>query len=145
MLRRDAAGAILKIGLFVYLLLEKVIFLGIVMQRLYVDSQYSRQNAAFACEQLHELICTVDAGIYWNIRRIGDFVKQFDGVVAVVREPVGELLEDRSDQSRTDVIGQIERLAEVHENASREFGNAVQRELGCQGNSGGAVLRARAA
>ena len=68
MLRLDAAGAILKIGLFVYLLLEKVIFLGIVMQRLYVDSQYSRQNAAFACEQLHELICTVDAGIDWNIR-----------------------------------------------------------------------------
>ena len=68
MLRRDAAGAILKIGLFVCLLLEKVIFLGIVMQRLYVDSQCSRQNLALACEQLRKLVCTVGAEIDWNIR-----------------------------------------------------------------------------
>ena len=91
-LRLNTAGDILKIGLFVCLLLEKVIFLSVVTQRLYVDPQHSRQNAAFACEQLRELLCTVGAGIYWNIRRIGNFVKQSDGVVAVVREPVGELL-----------------------------------------------------
>ena len=64
-------------------------------------------NAALACEQLRKLVCTIGAEIDWNIRRIGDFVKQFDSVVIVVRKPVGELLEDRSNQSRTDVIGQI--------------------------------------
>ena len=52
-MRLDAAGAILKIGLFVCLLLEKVILLGVVTQRLYVDPQYSRQNAAlFICSQV---------------------------------------------------------------------------------------------
>lgn len=56
-----------------YLLLEKVIFLGVVTQRLYVDPQHSRQNAAFACEQLRELLCTVDAGIYWNIQQCLQF------------------------------------------------------------------------
>lgn len=52
-MRLDAAGAILKIGLFVCLLREKVILLGVVTQRLYVDPQYSRQNAAlFICSQV---------------------------------------------------------------------------------------------
>lgn len=52
-MRLDTAGAILKIGLFVCLLLEKVILLGVVTQRLYVDPQYSRQNAAlFICSQV---------------------------------------------------------------------------------------------
>ena len=72
-LRLNTAGDILKIGLFVRLLLEKVIFLGVVTQRLYVDPQHSRQNTAFACEQLRELLCTVGAGIYWNIRQCLQF------------------------------------------------------------------------
>lgn len=72
-MRRDAAGAILRTGLLARLFCEKFIFLGVVTQRLYVDPQHSRQNAAFACEQLRELLCTVDAGIYWNIQQCLQF------------------------------------------------------------------------
>lgn len=64
-------------------------------------------NATLTHEQLSELICTVDTDIFQNIRRIGDFVKQFNGAAVVVRELVGELLEDRSNQGRTDVLGQM--------------------------------------
>jgi len=68
-------------------------------------------NATLTHEQLSELICTVDTDIFQNIRRIGDFVKQFNGAAVVVREPVGELLEDRSNQGRTDVLGQMNFLS----------------------------------
>lgn len=74
-----------------------------------------------------------------DVRLVGNLMQQRNCMFLVVREPVSELLEGCSNQSRADVIGQIERLTEVHENASREFGNAVRHELGCQGNSGGAV------
>ena len=74
-----------------------------------------------------------------DVRLVGNLMQQRNCMFVVVREPVSELLEGCSNQSRADVLGQIERLTEVHENASREFGNAVQHELGCQGNSGGAV------
>ena len=74
-----------------------------------------------------------------DVRLGGNLMQQRNCMFVVVCEPVSELLEGCSNQSRADVLGQIERLTEVHENASREFGNAVQHELGCQGNSGGAV------
>ena len=81
----------------------------------------------------------IDPQMGQDVRLVGNLMQQRNCMFVVVCEPVSELLEGCSNQSRADVLGQIERLTEVHENASREFGNAVQHELGCQGNSGGAV------
>lgn len=53
-LRLNTAGDILKIGLFVCLLLEKVIFLGVVTQRLYINQQNTRQGT-FAVLDLAEV------------------------------------------------------------------------------------------
>ena len=53
-LRLNTAGDILKIGLFVCLLLEKVIFLGVVTQRLYIKQQNTRQGT-FAVLDLAEV------------------------------------------------------------------------------------------
>ena len=47
MLRLDAAGAILRLGLLARLFCEKFIFLGVVTQSLHINPQDSRQNAAF--------------------------------------------------------------------------------------------------
>ena len=46
-LRLDATGGILKVGLFARLFCEKFIFLGVVTQCLHINPQDSRQNAAF--------------------------------------------------------------------------------------------------
>ena len=54
MLRLDAAGAILRMGLLARLFCEKFIFLGVVTQSLYINQQNTRQGT-FAVLDLAEV------------------------------------------------------------------------------------------
>ena len=50
MLRLDAAGAILRLGLLARLFCEKFIFLGVVTQSLHINQQNTRQGALAVLE-----------------------------------------------------------------------------------------------